>query len=256
MRLHLTRIEKREGGEGFPFDLPPIRSLGTLEVDAPVSILVGDNGSGKSSLLEALAIATGRVVVGGRPLEQDPTLDAVRPLAAALRVGWSRKTGKGFFLRAEDFFNFARRNREIGDEMQGFADRFRDDARVRGYMLGQKRAMAERYGDLEALSHGESFLRLLRSRVVPGGLYLLDEPEAALSPRGQLAFLSWLVQEVARGSQFVIATHSPFVLSVPEASLWSFEADGLHTRRYEELDHVRLTRDFLKAPERYWRHLR
>ena len=255
MSLHLRSIEKREEGEGFPFDLPPIRSLTTLAIESPVVILVGDNGSGKSTLLEALAIATERVVVGGTPLERDPTLDAIRPLAAALRVGWTRRTRKGFFLRAEDFFNFSRRNREIRDDMQGLADRFADDPRVRGYMLGQKRAVEERYGELGALSHGESFLHLLRSRVVPNGLYLLDEPEAALSPRGQLALLSLLKLEVERGSQFVIATHSPFVLSYPEAAVWSFEPEGIQARSYEELDHVRLTRDFLKAPERYWRHL-
>jgi len=253
--LRLVSIEKRSYGDGFPFDLGPIRELSRRSIESPVLLFVGDNGSGKSTLLEALAMATSRVVVGGTPLERDPTLDAVRPLARALRAGWSRQTTRGFFLRAEDFFGFARRNREIADEMQGFADRHADDARVRSYLLGQKRAIDDRYGELDALSHGESFLHLLHARLVPGGLYLLDEPEAALSPRGQLAFLSLLRSEVERGSQFVIATHSPFVLSYPEAAIWSFEPDGIRERSYDELDHVALTRDFLKAPGRFWRHL-
>ncbi len=251
-------VEPEHRPHGYPFAVPAVSALERLAFGSEVTVFVGENGSGKSTLLEALAIASERHAIGGAPLDRDPTLDAVRPLADALRLVWSKRTSRGFFLRAEDFFNFSRRNREIATEMQGFADRFDDprDPRVKGYMLGQKRAIEERYGgDLNDLSHGESFLQLLQARVVPGGLYLIDEPEAALSPRGQLAFLSFLKARTEERCQFVIATHSPFVLSVPGATLLCFDEAGLREAPYEELDHVRLARDFLAAPERYWRHL-
>ncbi len=260
--IHLRSISLPSGSPdrppGYPFSVPAVAGLDRLAFGSEVTVFVGENGSGKSTLLEALAIASERHAIGGAPLDRDTSLDAVRPLADALRLAWSRKTSRGFFLRAEDFFSFSRRNREIASEMQALADRFDDplDPRVKGYMLGQKRAIVDRYGgDLNDLSHGESFLRLLQSRVVPGGLYLIDEPEAALSPRGQLALLSFLKARCAERCQFVIATHSPFVLSVPGATILGFDETGLREQPYEELDHVRLVRDFLAAPERYWRHL-
>lgn len=253
-RITLDRSED-DGTPGFPLSVPCIASLGERDLASDVTFFVGENGTGKSTLLEALAIASGRIAIGGRGVDRDPTLDAVRPLADALRLGWSKRTAKGFFLRAEDFFDFARRQREIASEMQGLADA-EDDPRVRGYMQGQANAMRDRYdGDLDHRSHGESFLALFQSRIVPGGLYLVDEPEAALSPRRQLAFLSLIREMVERQCQFVIATHSPILLSYPGAALWDFDGPEIESRQFEELEHVRLTRDFLACPERYWRHL-
>src|SRR5690606_7535408 len=114
----------------------------------------------------------------------------------------------------------------------------------------------ERYsGDLDALSHGESFLRLLAARVIRGGLYLIDEPEAALSPRAQLAFVAFLLDQVEDESQFIIATHSPIVLSCPGAAILSFEDGAIVDRAYDELDHVRFDREYLEQPGRFLRHL-
>jgi predicted ATPase len=263
--IHLRSIElrkesggeAREGEDGWPFSVPAVAGLGHRSVESPVLFFVGENGSGKSTLLESLAIATRRVTVGAADAAVDPSLGGLRPLAARLRLGWGRQTARGFFLRAEDFFNFGRRNRETVAELDRFAERFRDDARVRGYMLGQKSAIEERYGgDLDALSHGESFLQLFKSRVVPGGFYLLDEPEAALSPKRQLALLSIIKQSIEEDDcQFVIATHSPILLSYPGATHWVFDERGIEEAAFEELEHVQFTRDFLQAPERYWRHL-
>ena len=237
--------------EGFPFDLPGIRSLDTLRFQAPVTFLVGANASGKSTLLEALALATNRVVVGGTDLKRDASLEAIRPLAKALCLTWNKRTARGFFLRAEDFFNFARRNRELTSELQGFADKHADDARARGYLLGQKRQIEERYGDLNAASHGEGFLRVFASRLVPHGLYLLDEPEAALSPHSQLAFLLQLRAAVEQGSQFLIATHSPLLTAYPGAEILEFNANGLEPVAYDDVEGVGLYRHFLRSPRQY-----
>jgi predicted ATPase len=116
--------------------------------------------------------------------------------------------------------------------------------------------MERRYGaDPDAGSHGEAFLRLFGSRLVPGGLFLLDEPEAALSPQSQLGFLAMLKDAVDSGSQFVIVTHSPILMATPGARILSFDRPPIHAVRYEELDSVRLVRDFLQAPARYLRHV-
>lgn len=257
---HLRTIALRESEDeaaGWPFDVPSIVDLGERAIDAPVLFFVGENGSGKSTLMEALAIATRRVTVGAADAAADPTLEGLRPLAKRLRLGWRKQTARGFFLRAEDFFNFSKRNRETSQELDGYADRFKDDPRVRGYMLGQKRTLEDRYGgDLDTLSHGESFLQLFKSRIVPEGFYLLDEPEAALSPKRQLAFLALVKQAVEeQACQFVIATHSPILLSYPGAAHWLFDENGIREAAFDELEHVSFTREFLAAPDRYWRHL-
>jgi predicted ATPase len=256
--LHLQSLALRDGAEtGWPFDVPAVATLGERALESPVLFFVGENGSGKSTLIEALAIASRRVTVGAAEAASDPSLEAVQPLAKRLRLGWRRQTARGFFLRAEDFFNFCKRNRDTARELEGYADRFADDARVRGYMLGQKRQLGTRYGgDLDARSHGEGFLDLFKSRIVPNGLYLLDEPEAALSPKRQLTLLSIMKQAVDdEACQFVVATHSPILLSYPSAAHWLFDEHGIRAADFDELEHVTFTRDFLAAPERYWRHL-
>lgn len=250
---------------GFPFSVPAIRSLGSLDLDAPVTFFVGENGSGKSTLMEAIAIAARLPTVGSAQPEHDRTLDAQRRLARALSLVWRRRTHRGFFLRAEDFFGFAKSLAELRSEMQrqlaGIAEEYRErSSYARGLAeLPMRRSLAEmeaRYGiDLDASSHGESFLRLFRSRFVPDGLYLLDEPEAALSPRSQLALLAMLAEMVEQGSQFIVATHSPLLLSYPGARIFSFDETPVAPVEYDRLEHVALTREFLADPHRFLRHL-
>lgn len=252
-RIHYTGSDCTEA---FPFNLPFLRDLNEREISRNLLFLVGENGSGKSSLLESIAIASKRITVGDSSIDQDRTLDEIRPLAKALRLGWSKRNGKGFFLRAEDFFNFIRRNKELEATFDGYIDKYKDDARVRGYMEGNKHAINARYGrDLNDFSHGEGFLEFAKSRVTPGGLYLIDEPEAALSPQRQLAFSLFLHNMCQQDCQFIIATHSPIILSVPEAEIWSFEENELAPSSYENLPHVRFTKSFLDAPKRYWSQL-
>lgn len=245
--------------------MPTISTLTEIEFEAPVTFFVGENGSGKSTLLESLAIATKLPAVASTSPRDDETLAAQRELAAALRLAWTRRTHKGFFLRAEDFFGFARSLSRSRDEMrQRLAElevEYRDrSAHARGLAGGPARAslaeMEERYGeDLDANSHGQAFFRLFRNRFVPGGLYLLDEPETPLSPLSQLAFLAMLKDMVTQDAQFIIATHSPILLALPGARILDFDAQPVRWATYEELEHVKLTREFLADPERFLRRL-
>jgi predicted ATPase len=264
--LFLREVVKRGGdGDRFPFSVPVIRTLERLAFSTPVTYFVGENGSGKSTLLEGIAAAARLPAVGSADLSGDATLGAQRELAEALRLVWNRRTSRGFFLRAEDFFGFAKRVSamrmeliaRIADLEVEYADR---SAWAKGLAMGPARsslaALESRYGiDLDANSHGQSFLTLFRSRFVPGGLYLLDEPEAPLSPQSQLGFMLMMQDMIAEDAQFIIATHSPILLAYPGATIYSFDSVPAARVEYGELEHVRLTRDFLNAPERYLREL-
>ena len=249
---------------GFPFSVPAIRQLSELRFEELVTFFVGENGSGKSTLLEGIATAVGLPTIGNESVRDDASLVAQRALGATLRLAWTRRTHKGFFLRAEDFFGFtkylARLRAELRERLREIDVQYADrSAYARGLATGPVAAslaeLEQRYGaDLDANSHGESFLRLFRSRFVPGGLYLLDEPEAPLSPQSQLALIAML-KEMAEDSQFIVATHSPILLAFPGAAIYTFDAPPLHRVEYEDLEHVRLTRDFLNAPDTFIRHL-
>jgi len=265
--IHLRSLTLIAGnhGTGFPFTVPTISTLTDLEFEAPVTFFVGENGSGKSTLLEAIAIATKLPAVASTSPRDDDTLAPQRQLATALRLAWTRRTHKGFFLRAEDFFGFARSLSRSRDEMrQRLAElevEYRDrSAHARGLAQGPALAslaeMEKRYGeDLDANSHGQAFFQLFRSRFVPGGLYLLDEPETPLSPLSQLALLAMLKDMVEQDAQFIIATHSPILLALPGARILDFDAKPVRWAAYEDLEHVRLTREFLADPERFLRRL-
>jgi len=246
--------------------VPAVRATAVLEFSSPVTFFVGENGSGKSTMLEAIALAAGLPAVGSADLGRDQTLAAQRELARAYRLEWSKRTHRGFFLRAEDFFGFQRRLAreraelegrvaEVDAQYEGRSDWARSLAK--GPAAASLVDMEKRYGrDPDARSHGEAFLALFASRFVPGGLYLMDEPEAPLSPQNQLGLVAMLMEMVGRDAQFVIATHSPIVLGVPDATILSFDGGRLEPVAYDETAHVRLTRDFLNQRERYLRQLR
>ncbi|GAB4191618.1 MAG: AAA family ATPase [Roseiflexaceae bacterium] len=253
--------------DAFPFSVPAIRSLvgSRLEFSAPVTLFVGENGSGKSTLLEALACAARAVSVGSESVEQDATLAPARLLAAQLKLVWRRRTHRGFFLRSEDFFGYAKRIHALRAEAEQALAAIECDPELSDLARQQARIphartlheLRQRYGDgLDSFSHGESYFTLFRSRLVPDGLYLLDEPEAPLSPMRQLGLLSLiktLVEE--QRAQFVIATHSPILMACPGAAIYSFDGGQITPVVYEQIEHVTLMRDFLASPQRFLRHL-
>ncbi|HUF39780.1 MAG TPA: AAA family ATPase [Anaerolineales bacterium] len=259
------RIDLPRTAVDYPFSIPVIRAWEPLEFSRPVTFFVGENGSGKSTLLEALAAAAGSVTAGAAPANRDPELKSVRRLADRMRLIWNKRTQKGFFLCAEDFIGWIRGQVQTRAELEADLARVDDEYEVRSdyakdlakmASAGQLRAMQDRYGDgLETRSHGQQFLDFFRARFVPGGLYLLDEPEAPLSPMRQLAFLSLVKQMLAEDAQFIIATHSPILMAFPGAEILSFDHAPPKRMAFDDLEHVQITRDFLNNPQAYLRHL-
>jgi predicted ATPase len=263
--VSLTRVP--DGAAPFPFTVPAVRALGELTFPSPVTFLVGENGSGKSTVLEGIAAAADLPAVGSSSIARDSTLAAARALGKAFRLAWTTRTRRGFFLRAEDFFGFtkalAQERAEIEREIEGVKAQYLAEGRSEkalGLKLGplyfSLAASASRYGkDLDANSHGQSFLKLFHARFVPGGLYLLDEPEAPLSPHSQMALLAMLHDMVNQEAQFIIATHSPILMAYPGATIYTFDTQPVSAIAYEETEHVNVTRAFLNDRERYLRHL-
>jgi predicted ATPase len=208
--------------QAYPFNIPSVRDLPKIKFHPHVTFFVGENGSGKSTVLEAIAVALGFGPEGGTKNVQFQTTRSVSPLHNALRLArGTPKPSDGYFLRAESFFNVATYMDEVG------------------YLAGYgNRSLHER-------SHGESFMALLLHKLRGNGIYLLDEPEAALSPSRQMAALRAIHQLVLASSQFVIATHSPILLAYPNARIIQFDGTGLTEVRYEDTEHYGVTRDFL-----------
>lgn len=214
----------------YPFALPAVAGLERLVFDRPVTFFVGENGSGKSTLLEAIAVALGFNPEGGSRNFRFATRESHSELHAYLRpVRGVARPRDGFFLRAESLFNVASEIERL-DAIPAAAPR-----------------IAEAYGarGLHEQSHGESFLALIQHRLRGGGLYLLDEPEAALSPMRQMALLPVLHDLVQARSQLIVATHSPILLAYPQATILEFGPGGVARTAYEATEHYRITRDFL-----------
>lgn len=219
------------GSARHPFNIRAFRAGIDLHITERVTFLVGENGSGKSTLLEALAECCGFNPEGGNRDHHREVFADRSALAQALRLSWLPRISEGFFMRAESFYNFAT---------------YLDSAsNLRAY--GGK--------SLHAQSHGESFMSLFSNRFEQG-IYLLDEPEAALSPQRQLSFLKIIYDlETPGHAQFIIATHSPILLSYPGAVIYSMDGDRIQAVDYKDTDHYLITRDFLNSPERFHRYL-
>lgn len=238
-RVTLLR-DRVESFDRYPFNLPAIRHLEQLELHPQVTFFVGENGSGKSTLLEALAVSLGFNAEGGSKNFRFDTRVSHSVLHEYLRIAKGfRRPRTGFFLRAESFFNVATEIERLDNEPS----------------FGPP--VIHSYGghSLHEQSHGESFLSLLTHRFGPQGLYILDEPEAALSPQRQLAVMSRLHDLVLEGSQFVIATHSPLLMAYPNARIFQCDGNGVQVVNYEDTEHFQVTRDFLANPQRMLRTL-
>lgn len=221
---------------GYPFSLPAIKNLNSIKLHKNVTFFVGENGSGKSTLLEAIAVASGFNPEGGSKNFSFNTRASHSPLSEYIRLSRGIKKPKGgYFLRAESFFN-------VATEIEALDE---DDNPVAGPKI------ISYYGDksLHEQSHGESFMALLLHRFSGKSLYVLDEPEAALSPSRQMTMLSRLHQLVEQGSQFIIATHSPIIMAYPNASIYSLRESGLEPSCCEETDHFKITRQFMNNHE-------
>ena len=231
IRLERDRIASFEG---YPFAIPSIRHLTRLEFHPAITFFIGENGSGKSTLLEAIAVKAGFSAEGGDRQLQFGTHDTHSPLhdCMCLERSFKRPTD-GFFLRAESFYN-------VASELEQIEEASPSPVPFRAY--GGK--------SLHRQSHGESFLAVLKERLQGGGVYLFDEPEAALSPQRQLSVLTLMHRLVCHQSQLIIATHSPILLAYPNARIYQFAETGIAEVKYTETEHYQITRDFLDRHER------
>ena len=231
-RISLQR-DKVDSFERYPFCLPSVRSLEQIDLHPKVTFFIGENGSGKSTLLEAIAISMGFNAEGGSKNFRFSTRQSHSCLHEYLRVAKGVKRPRdGFFLRAESLFNVATEIDNL-DAQPG-------------------PSLIQRYGgrSLHEQSHGESFTALLNERFGGQGLYILDEPEAALSPQRQLAALARIHDLATEDSQFIIATHSPILMAYPDAWIYQCGAEGITRTAYEDTEHFQVTRDFLANPQR------
>ncbi|HEX5106439.1 MAG TPA: AAA family ATPase [Pirellulaceae bacterium] len=224
------RREWVESFEVFPYSIPAIRHLHTLELHPRVTFFVGENGTGKSTLLEALAVAEGFNAEGGSRHAMFQTKETHdKDLPRKLWLGKNKvPRNDSFYLRAESFYNLSTYVDQLGFD-----------------------PVKNPYGavPLHEQSHGEAFLTLMLQRLTGNGLYLMDEPEAALSPQRQLTFLAALHELVAKGGQFIIATHSPIIMAYPDATILHFTQEGIAPIAYTDTEHYKVTRAFLTRTE-------
>jgi predicted ATPase len=210
------------GWDKYPFSVPVIRNLESLQFHPDVTFFIGENGTGKSTLMEAIARILGFNPEGGTKNSLFSTRDTHSDLCDYLKPGRSFKAPRdGFFLRAESFYNVAS---------------YIDDVAYQGSYGGKS---------LHAQSHGEAFLSLLTHKFRGNGLYLLDEPEAVLSPSRQLSALALIHRLVKTGSQFIIATHSPIIMAYPNAKIYDFSDSGIREIAYLDTDHYKVAKDFM-----------
>ena len=263
--MYLSALRRRRSNDNleFPWTVPLVAALESLEFDAPVTFFVGENGSGKSTVLEGIAAGMRAIAVGSADIEQDETLRAARRFASGFRFERRRQPRTKLFFRAEDVFGFTRRMLRTMRDLSDIEEAFRRELPEGSYgqrlamgaARGQRVALEQRYGqDPDARSHGEVFLSLLASRLIPGGLYFLDEPEAPLSPRGVLQLIALIKDRVAHDCQFVIATHSPMLLAFPDAAIHVFDREAIRRAAYSDVEHVQLMKLFLNDPQRFLQH--
>jgi predicted ATPase len=228
--LHLELLHDRIPDlNRFPYNLPAVRGLARLPFHPKVTFLVGENGSGKSTLLEAVAVECGLNPEGGSRNFNFATRASHSPLGDCVRLAKAAaRPVDSYFLRAESFYNVATEIERLGPDL------------------------LPAYGgkSLHEQSHGESFFALFEHRFRDHGLYLMDEPEAALSPKRQVQFLGLLHDYVKRGGQFVIATHSPIIMAYPDARIYFLDGEGVREVAYTDTEHYLVTRGFLSNPQR------
>jgi predicted ATPase len=240
VRSVVLRRDEVEDFDRYPFSIPAVHGLHELPLDPHVTFLAGENGSGKSTLVEAIALAAGFGPEGGSRNMAVSTRASHSELHEHLRLVRGTRTPRtGYFLRAESFYNVATQIEALDEP---------PDA---------GRRVIDSYGgvSLHEQSHGESFLSLVLNRFGPNGLYLLDEPEAALSLRGSLALLRRMHDLVGAGSQFLVSTHSPILLGYPGARIYVLSEHGIDEAAYEETEQYELTRSFLADRERFLHYL-
>lgn len=245
----------------FPFNIPAVRFAKDVLLDN-ITIFIGDNGCGKSTLLEAIAYDINVPLIGGY-IKEVNDFEAARLLKPCLELEWRRSTTSGFFFRAEDFSAFLDAVEKKRAELQAYLHDLYgqvDDAVIEKMIESMNHPllqMRQKYGkDMLGFSHGEAYLEILQTRIGKKGIYLLDEPEAALSPIKQLSLIAFILEVLkSKNTQFIIATHSPILMGIPGAALYEITEEGMQKVAFTDTEHYRITKAFLDDPQMYLRHL-
>lgn len=247
--------------QNFPYNLPWLKNLETFEFSQPVTIFEGENGVGKSTLIETIAYLAQAITLNNRGFNQLDEYKWVREFATQFKLIWYNRRQSGFFFRADDFITFIRETKERKQEaIDALADIDRRDPE--GFSMERMPhantlyEMKQLYPtDLSDLSHGQSFMALFQARLRPKSLYFLDEPETPLSPQNQLALLLLIDEYAKLGSQFIISTHSPIIMAYPEAAVFELSDSGLQQTNYQEIEHVQFMQSFMQDPQRFMYHM-
>jgi len=246
----------------FPFNVPSIKNCNEIQFDSPITFFIGDNGTGKSTLLETLGHKLNLPLIGGG-IGRHAGFEAARKLSSFLSIDWEFEFGTGFFFRAEDFSAFVDSAERNALSQELFYSQFRGELKdsvikqMKQSANSAARNMRKDYGqDMQAFSHGEAYLHIMHQRIQDRGIFLLDEPEAALSPSRQLSLIYFILNHIkSHRAQFIIATHSPILMATPGASIYQITDDSMEHVDLHETEHYSITKSFLDNPEVFLRHL-
>lgn len=246
----------------FPFNVPGVRFAHNIALDDRVTIFTGDNGSGKSTLLETIGLYLDAPLIGGRIADRQG-FEGPKALLPYLDIRQVRKPLKRFFFRAEDFSEFLyalkRDRRSNGMHLEELKGEVADSVieEMNNNMNRTLKSMYQDYGDtMHAFSHGEAYLKIIGEHISDNGIYLLDEPEAALSPQKQLSLMAYILDMLkSHNTQFIISTHSPILMGMPGARLYEIQEKGIQQVDFRDTEHFRITQSFLNNPEMYLRYL-
>ncbi|NTE35008.1 AAA family ATPase [Agrobacterium tumefaciens] len=249
----VTMKETPDGRDDYPFSVPALRHLERLEFKTPITFFAGNNGSGKSTLLEGLAAGMTAYAIGNHgQVKGDLYLQHAETVAKAFYFARKKYPKIRMFLRAEDVLGYIRRqNEEALDDFRWEREKALKNGEYFPEETPETFRRIVRNNSLDRRSHGEGFLDIMHQRVHGAGLYFLDEPESPLSPQKQLELAALIRDAADSGGQLIIATHSPVLLAIPEATVYYFDEDGITERLYDELENISFLRRFLDRPSKY-----
>ncbi|MDS7597583.1 AAA family ATPase [Agrobacterium tumefaciens] len=254
--LFLDSISMKDpvsGGDEYPFSVPALRNIERLRFKTPITFFAGDNGSGKSTLLEGLAAGMNAYAIGAHgQVSSDVYLQHAGTVANAFYFARKKYPKVRMFMRAEDVLGYVRQlNEERLDDFRWE----RELALKKGQDFPEETPETfrriVRTNPIDRRSHGEGFIDIMQQRLHGAGLYFLDEPESPLSPQKQLQLAEIIRQTAESGAQLIVATHSPVLLAIPEATIYNFSEAGIHERLYDELENIQFLRRFMDRPGRY-----